>query len=172
MDLYCQHKMDAFDKAKMDALGLLYTEAGAALADCQCFEYGIALLIFHFSRIGSRGLDPSRVVLILENKVKKTAGQLIAMLKKHCTVSPGIDVALEQGLEARNFLIHRSLLDNVERFTTAEGRLVVIQEIRKARRRVQKADKLLRPFITGFSEALDGVRHEEIEKEVRRLFLE
>jgi hypothetical protein len=61
-----------------------------ALWDCQGFEYGLTLLLFHLSRIGTKGLDPVNIAKIMDNKAKKTTGQLIAMLKKHATVSAGI----------------------------------------------------------------------------------
>jgi len=35
---------------------------------------------------------------------------------------------------------------------------------------VQRADKLLRPFIVAFGAALDGVQQQEIEREARRVF--
>jgi len=161
--------MDDFEARKRELIKPLLIEAGAALCDCQQFEFGITLLLYHFSRLGTKGLDPADILLILDNKAKKTAGQLIVMLKKHLAVSAGIEEALEEGLAERNFLIHRALIDNAERFVKAETRNALIKEIRKARGKVQKADKMLRPFILGLSAALDGVEHSKIEMEIRDL---
>ena len=52
----------------------LLIEAGAALGDCQKFEFGIVLLLDHLSRIGAEGLNPADIRLILNNETKKTAG--------------------------------------------------------------------------------------------------
>jgi len=161
--------MSDFEARKKELLQPLLFEAGAALMDCQGFEFGIALLLFHFSRLGTQGLDPKKVSLIMEDKDKKTAGQLIAMLKKHLTVSDGIKTALEEALVARNRLIHRILIDNVEQIPQATKRASLVKEIRSLRSKVQKADKMLRPFINSFSEALDGVEYKKLELEFKQL---
>ncbi len=148
--------MDAFEAKKKAVLTPFFLEAGGALLDCQGFEYGMVLLLLHFSRLGAEGLDTARLCSILDNDVKVTAGQLVKMLKKYVTVSKGIEDALLAALEARNMLIHRFLLDNVERLVDSVSRNEVIVEMRQLRAEVQKADKMLRPFIQGLSEAIDG----------------
>ena len=160
--------MSDFEARKKELLQPLLFEAGAALLDCQGFEFGIALLLFHFARLGTTGLDPKKVSLILENQDKKTAGQLISLLKKHVTVSEGIETALEEALAARNTLVHRVLIDNIEQVAQAETRTSLVRDIRALRTQVQKAAKLLRPFVIAFGEALDGVQQQELEQEVRQ----
>ena len=128
------------------------------------------MLLYHFSRIGTQGLNPSDIELILDNKAKKTAGQLISMLKKHVTVSAGIEEALEEGLAARNYVIHRALIDNAEQFAKPETRAALINKIKGARRKVRKADKMLQPLILGLGAALDGLEYSELEMKVRELF--
>ena len=162
--------MSEFEERKKKLLQPLLFEAGAALMDCQGFEFGIALLLFHFARLGTVGLDPKKVQLILDNQDKKTAGQLIKLLKKHVAVSEGMEAALEKGLSARNTLIHRVLIDNAERLPQAETREALVREVRTLRTQVQRADKLLRPFIVTLGAALDDVQQQEIEREARRVF--
>ena len=149
----------------------LFLEAGAALYDCQGFEFGIGLLLFHLARLGARGLNAYRLRAILDNDEKKTAGQLASMLKSHLDVSEGIREALEDALAARNRLIHRILIDNSERMLDATERQRVIAEIRDLRRRVQRADKMVRPFIEGLSAAIDGVDFEALRSEAKDLLL-
>lgn len=107
--------------------------------------------------------------LILDNQDKKTAGQLIKLLKAHVVVSEGIETALGDGLCARNTLIHRALIDNAERLPQAESRAALVQEVRALRTQVQRADKLLRPFIVAFGATLDGVQ-QQIEREAKQMF--
>ena len=76
-----------------------------------------------------------------------------AMMKKHLLKSPltviaNIQTALDEGLKARNLLIHRVLIDNVEMFVTPESRAALVEKIRALRRKVNAADKKLRP-VTG-----------------------
>ncbi len=162
--------MDEFETRKRELLQPLLLEAGAGLMDCQSFEFGIALLLFHFGRLGVAGLDPSKIELILSNTDKKTAGQLISLLKKHLTMSDGFDQKLSDALAARNELIHRVLIDNAESLVREEGREELLKRVRQLRKTVRAADQLLRPFILAFGEALDGIRHADLEAEVRALF--
>jgi hypothetical protein len=135
--------MDEFEARKRELLRPLFFEAGAALLDCQHFEYGLALLLFHLSRFGTKNLEPTAMRRILDNQDKKTAGQLIQILKKHSTVSPGIETALAEGLESRNTIIHRVLADNIEMVPRAETRTVLVKQIRQLRRKVRNADTML-----------------------------
>jgi imidazoleglycerol phosphate synthase glutamine amidotransferase subunit HisH len=91
------------------------------------------------------------------------------MLKKHLTVSNGIEEALEDALIARNRLIHRVLIDNIEQIPQATTRTSLVKEIRTLRSKVQKADKMLRPFATAFNKALDEVDQQKLEQEFRQL---
>jgi hypothetical protein len=163
-------EMDDFEKKKLELLRPLMFEVGAAMLDCQGMEYGIALLLFHFSRLGIKGLSLQDTSRILDNQDKKTAGQLIRMLKKHVTVSAGIEDALAEGLHARNVIVHRVLIDNIEMFPKPESRAKLIKEIRVLRRKVRAADKSLSPFIKAFSAALDGIEINQLEIEVKALF--
>jgi hypothetical protein len=162
--------MSEFETRKKAMLAPLFIEAGEALADCQTFEYGLTLLLFHLARLDSTTLDPRKVALILENRDKKTAGQLIAMLKGKTKVSDGIEKALETALASRNVLIHRILIDNAEKLFQAETRASLIQEIRSLRAKVQKADKKLRPFIQAFGRTLDGFDNHQYEAEAKATF--
>lgn len=160
--------MSEFDTRKSELLQPLLFEAGAGLLDCQGFEFSVALILFYLARLGAPGLDPEKVSQILENQDKKTAGQLIELLKKHVKVSEGIEVALGEALAARNTLIHRILIDNIEHIPQAKTRATLILEIRALRTRIQKAKKLLHPFVVAFGAELDGVDQQKIEKEVRQ----
>src|SRR5579859_4121251 len=162
--------MDEFDKKKLELLRPLMFEAGAAQLDCQHLEHGIALLLFHFARLGNPGLNAAALARVMDNQDKKTLGQLIHLLKKNVRVSTGIDTALQEELDARNLVVHRVLADNIEAFPFPEKRAELVKEIRRLRRKVRHADRVLQPFILGFSEALDGVKQEEMEKEVKALF--
>jgi len=162
--------VDAFEAQKRDLLQPLLFEAGAGLMDCQAFEFGIALLLFHFARLGTPGLDPSKIESILNNSDKKTSGQLIRLLRQRLSISDGIDHALSEALTARNELVHRVLIDNIESVLRHEDREKLVKHVRHLRRTVRAADQMLRPFIAAFNEALDGVSQAKIEAEARALF--
>lgn len=163
--------MDEFETKKKELMTPLLIEMGAALIDCQGFEYGVALLLLHLSRVGVQGLDPAQHYAIMDNREKKTAGQLLAMLRKHVDVSGNMEEALADALEARNFLMHRAFIDNVERVSESASRAELVREFRTLRSRVRTGDKLIRPFVEALSSMLDGVELKRFEAEARAVML-
>lgn len=56
--------MDQFEKRKRKVLQPIFFEAGAALFDCQSFEYGIAYLLYLLARFGAGGLDTKNTIAL------------------------------------------------------------------------------------------------------------
>jgi hypothetical protein len=139
------------------ALTDLRIEAGAALHDCQTFEFGLALLLHHYARLGTPGLDANVTAKILDGDAKRTAGQLVAMMRDRLKTSDGLETALTAALRARNTIIHRFLIDNSERIMDAMTRTDVVKELGQLRSTVQKGDRAIRPFVEGLSAALDNL---------------
>jgi hypothetical protein len=159
-----------FETKKKSLLNPFLVEAGAALMDCQGFEYGIALLLYHLSRLDVDGLDTKQTTAIMENEAKKTAGQLINMLKKHIDVSEALEEKLISALDARNRIIHRIIIDNVGKLQTPEGRKALIKEINTLRSSVHLADKSIGAIINNLGKVLDGFNIEEFENKIRSKF--
>ncbi len=163
--------MDKFEKQKRKVLQPIYFEAGAALFDCQSFEYGIAYLLYLFSRFGAEGLETSIAVAILDDEEKKTAGQLVGQLKRHLKVSKGIEESLTEALKARNKLIHRYLVENVERMADPMEHDNIVKEIRSLRSRVRKAHQQLEPFVKALAEILDGINIDNVANSAKEKFM-
>jgi hypothetical protein len=163
--------MDEFEHKKKKILTPLLVEAGAALLDCQTLEYGISLLLYHFSRIGVQGLDPKRMEAIMENVEKKTVGQLISMLKQHLSMSGDLERKLKEALVARNNLIHRILVDNIEFVIDQKERHLLVKRIQVLRSKLQKANKSISPFVESFSKAIDGFDSDSAKLEVISYFI-
>jgi uncharacterized protein YutE (UPF0331/DUF86 family) len=162
---------DEFEKRKKEVLAPIFFEAGAALYDCQGFEYAIAYLLYLFSRVGKTGLDPARCAAILDDDEKKTAGQLIQMLSKHLRISEGIEEGLAKALEARNRLVHRYLIENVERLMEVREHEALVKEIRALRSTVRRSQEQLDPFVRALAESLDGVPFDTWAAEAKDTFL-
>jgi len=159
-----------FEIRKKELLNPFYIESGAALMDCQTFEYGISLLLYIFSRIGVMGLDLKDMTAIMENETKKTAGQLINTLKKYVKVSDNFEDKLNVALDARNVIIHRVIIDNIEKLQNPETRNVLIKEINTLRSKVRLADKLIRKIVNKLLKELDGFDAEEFLNEIKHNF--
>jgi hypothetical protein len=86
------------------------------------------------------------------------------------TATVNMEKAIDEGLKARNLLIHRVLIDNVEMFVTPEGRGALVKKIRALRRQVNAADKKQRPVIALLGQLIEGENMQKIEQEVRDTF--
>ncbi len=149
--------MKKFEKRKREVLQPIYFEAGAALADCQAFEFGIVYLLDLFARFGAEGLDTKNTASILDNEEKKTLGQLIGLLKKHLKVSKNLEDSLSKALKARNKLIHRYFVENIERIADPSKHEKIVKEIRLLRSQVRKSHQQLDPFVKALAKMLDGI---------------
>jgi len=163
--------MNEFEQRKKDILQPIYFGAGAALFDCQSFEYGIAYLLHLFSRLGTKGLNIDKACAILDGEEKKTAGQLIGMLKKHVDLSVTIENELASALKARNNLVHHFLIDNVERMTKVKEHDSLVAEIRLLRSKVRKSHKQLEPIIASLAALTDGLNLDDFANEVKQDFM-
>lgn len=163
--------MDEFEQRKREVLQPIYFEAGAALFECQSFEYAIAYLLYLFARFGAEGLDSNNVAAILNNEEKKTAGQLIVMLKRHLKVSDGIEQVLTKALKARNKLIHRCFIENVERMVDPKEHVKIVKEIRSLRLEVRKSRQQLEPFTKALAKKLDGLDIDDFADEAKGKFM-
>ena len=163
--------MDEFETRKKEILQPIFFEAGAGLYDCQAFEYCVAYLLFLLSRLGVPGLDPADTIAILEHEARKTAGQLVALLRQRTTMSDGIEEALADALDARNKLIHRYFTANLERLVEPTNHSSIVKEIRRLRSRVRRVQKLLDPFMKDLAESLFGLDLQKLGDDAKRQFL-
>ena len=160
-----------FEVRKKEILAPIYFEAGAALFDCQSFESSIAYFLYLLARSGKRDLNPADIAAILDGDEKKTAGQLIVLLKKKIKVSDGIESALSTALQARNKLIHRYLYENIERLMDLNEHEKIIAEIRSLRSKVRSCQEALDPFIKGLAILVDGLDIDKFTTDVKTTFL-
>jgi uncharacterized protein YutE (UPF0331/DUF86 family) len=163
--------MNDFEDIEREALQPIFLEAGATLFDCQSFEYNIAYLLYLFSRLRLISLENQKITAILEDDEKKTAGQLIHLLKQQLPVSEGLEKSLSKSLKARNKFVHRYLIDNVERFIDPLDRDQIVIEIKSLRSTIRKTHKLLEPFIKALAETVEGKSIEKFQEEAREQFI-
>ena len=164
--------MNEFEQRKKEVLQPIFFEAGAALYDCQAFEYDIAYLLFQLSRTGITELKPEKVSAILDDDEKKTAGQLIGMLKKQLPINESMKETLATALKARNKLIHRQLIENVERMIDVNEHPKMVKEISKLRSTVRRCSKELAPIIVDLTKILDGIDIDELSDQYKGKFME
>jgi len=163
--------MDEFEKKKKEHLNPVLFEAGAGLLDSQSFEYQIAYLLCLFAKLGVEGLTLTKTTAILDDNEKKTAGQLIGLLKKHIDVDSAAEQKLAKALKARNKLVHRFLIDNIERFVDAHERTLLVKEIRELRGQIRASIKSLDPLIILLSKYVENEPVDIYLKEAKGAFM-
>ena len=152
-------------------LDRIFLEAGTALLDCQGFESSLRMALFFVSILDQSSLDTNFATLILEGGDRRTAGQLIGLLRKHVTLGQDVEGELTDALELRNHLIHHYFLSNVDGFSDKQERDRIVKEIRDMRgkigRVVSKLDYICSQIASkiGYEEYLHDKA--EIQKEVR-----
>ncbi|MGB2739338.1 MAG: hypothetical protein WBC60_02140 [Cognaticolwellia sp.] len=163
--------MNEFEKKKKEHLNPVLFEAGAGLLDSQSFEYQIAYLLYLFAKLGVEGLTLKKTTAILDDDEKKTAGQLIGLLKKHIDVDGAAEQKLAKALKARNKLVHRFLIDNIERFVDADERILLVKEIRELRGQIRASIKSLDPLVVLLSKSVENEPIDMYSKEAKDAFM-
>lgn len=122
---------------------------GLAVLDSQRLEYSIGFLMllsrkdFDFS---NKNQDEEIDEYML-NLSKKTLGTLIKQLQKLIEVSDEFIERLEEALDARNYLIHRFLNHQGEKFLTKDGRIEILNLVKEKRKILYECYFFLAPFI-------------------------
>ncbi len=122
---------------------------GLAVLDSQRLEYAIGFLMlpsrkdFDFT---NKNQDDEIDEYML-NLSKKTLGTLMKQLGKLIEVSDGFIERLEEALDARNYLIHRFLNHQGEKFLTRDGRIEVLKLVKEKRKILYECYFFLDPFI-------------------------
>jgi hypothetical protein len=164
--------MKHFEETKREYLSPLMIEAGAALYDSQAFEQGLIYLLYLLSKLeGTEDLEQRSIEDILENKKKKTAGQIIGILKKHVSLTAEVEGILSDALDERNFIIHRFFTDNIERILDPKEIDNLVNDIKKRRHAMGKCRAYFDTAIKTLAEAIDGVSIDHIEKKAVETFM-
>ncbi|RJE77588.1 hypothetical protein BGP78_00875 [Pseudoalteromonas sp. MSK9-3] len=74
-------------------------------------------------------------------------------------------------LKARNKLVHRFLIDNIERFVDAQERVPLVKEIRELRGQIRASHKSLDPLVILLSKSVENEPIEMYSKEAKAAFI-
>jgi len=124
-------------------LAPVYAEFGAAIHDTQVLEFGLVLLMALATRYEDAKFDSDAVSNLSSAQAGQTIGELFrAVRKKEHFTSPERK-AIHKAINLRNDLVHRFMVDKVERLLSVEGRKDLVEELQAIRRSVQYADKII-----------------------------
>jgi hypothetical protein len=109
----------------------VYFLLGQSLHTCQSFEHAIQLTVSVLSSLGVEGILSSKAAEILEGKSPKPLGQLLDVVGKMMTINEDGEIMIGKALAARNRIIHRIIRENAEGMLTVEGRIQIVNELKK-----------------------------------------
>lgn len=100
---------------------------------------------------------------------KNTLGRLIIELKKYIQSENSSIISLELALDERNYIIHKFFNDNIEHFTTPEGRIACFGRVREARKNIHSGYVVLDSIVINMMK-IRGLDHQQILKEAELSF--
>ena len=127
-----------------------------------------------FTTLGVEAAAPEKEAVPEAEKglVEKAIDILTKLSSPHsvASVSEALEEKLMIALNSRNKIIHRVIIDNVEKLLNPESRKELIKEINTLRANVRLADKSIRTIINDLGKALDGFDTAEFENKIRSNF--
>ena len=163
--------MKTFEQLRYEAVKPILTQVGAAVYSSQRLEGAIAYLLYLLSKANAIELPTPALERILNNEDKKTAGQLIALLRKHVKLPERTESVLFTALERRNTIVHHYLTANSERMMFPKDREEMISQLRSFRDEINEAGDLLHPAISALALQVDGIDLEAGKLELKNEFV-
>jgi uncharacterized protein YutE (UPF0331/DUF86 family) len=159
----------ALEMPEQADLAPVYAEFGAAIHDTQVLEFGLVLLMALATRYDDAKFDSDAVSNLSSAQAGQTIGELFrAVRKKEHFTSPERK-AIHKAIRLRNDLVHRFMIDKVERLLSAEGRQDLMEELHAIRRAVQYADQIIASLMNHYLDEY-GATLEELQDYASSLF--
>jgi len=149
--------MKTFEQLRYDAIKPILTEVGAAVYASQRLEGSIAYLLYLLSRSNEIEIPTTFLETILNHQGKQTAGQLIALLRKHVAVPDHAEELLLVALDRRNKIVHHYLSENTLRMMVPEEREEMIRELKRYRGEIHEASDYFKPAISALLTKVEGI---------------
>jgi hypothetical protein len=147
----------------------VYAEFGAAVHDTQVLEFGLVLLMALATRYDDANFGSAAVESLASVDAGKTVGELFRAVRKKEHFTAPERKAIHKAIRLRNDLVHRFLVQKVEALLTADGRRGLLREIRRIRKAVQRADRIVASLIDRYLEEY-GTSLDELQDYAAELF--
>lgn len=162
----------AADTVNKEELEPIFYWSGLTIHSAQYFEYGLKLVLYMLVENGLIGISRKKAKQIIEGQDKKTAGQVFKIIKEIAKVDDAWINSLKAALKARNTFIHRFFIDHGELMAVPSKRDIVLQEIKRIRKTLEKGQKAIKHILDGLY-SVKGINSNNIlsalEKEIREL---
>lgn len=150
-------------------LAPIYAEFGAAVHDTQVLEFGLVLLMALATRYDDARFTKEAVRALSSAHAGQTLGELFRVVRKQEYFTSPERKAIHKAIRLRNELVHRFMVERVERVLSADGRRELLEEIRGIREAVQAADRIIASLIDRYLEEY-GTSLDELQVYASELF--
>jgi hypothetical protein len=121
----------------------VYAEFGIAMYNAQCLEREFAISLARVYYSGPNRITWAQFLNFLDSNYKKTLGKLIFEMRKTTSIPSDMESTLMEALKKRNWLVHDYFWDRAGHFLTAEGRELMINELRDTTNFLSQIDEEL-----------------------------
>jgi hypothetical protein len=117
----------------------LFLELGKAVSICQALEESLCFLHAQMTHDETQG-DKGAFEAAWDFHSSKTLGQTLVALRKRIEIPTELDEYLEEGVKARNRIVHGFVTANMRRVVDPKSRLEVQAELESLKIEVKKRD--------------------------------
>ena len=148
------------------ALDPVMLEFGATVYICQLFENSLCLLMAlvaeHLTSSDGKAFQAS-----WDFHAKKTLGGLVCALKDQINVPLDFEALLQEGVQARNKIIHGYLPNNMKRVFDLKARKEIIEELKTLRAVIRSQDlavvRIIDELLKKYGTSTDALKQQATE---------
>lgn len=149
----------------------VFAEFGGAVHTAQRLEFGLTLLLAFAVKYDEATIGKSAVERLSTNDAEKTLGELWHAVKKSEYLTRAEQKKIRKAIKERNILVHSYLIDKGEMLLTREGRVEMLNDIRRMQASLRQADEIVESLVDRYL-VENNADLEEITKQLDTLWVE
>lgn len=141
---------------------------GLCMYNLQIFEQGCVNLAVGLQIKGLTELTEKDFDNLFNKMSMKTLGQLISDVRNYVNIPTKLEKDMNNVLEKRNYIVHRFFVKHDIDFMSSNGRVEMIEELRKISENAQVIDEKVELITHSLWEKL-GLTAEVVQKELKKM---
>jgi uncharacterized protein YPO0396 len=141
---------------------------GLCMYNLQIFEQGFVNLAVGLQIKGLTELTEKDFDNLFNKMSMKTLGQLISEVRNYVNIPTKLEKDMNNVLEKRNYIVHRFFVKHDIDFMSNNGRVEMIEELRKISENAQVVDEKVELITHSLWEKL-GLTAEVVQKELKKM---
>ena len=147
----------------------VFAEFGACIQVAQVMEYGLSTLLALAGKQEGSKLPSKRFAQMNQRETAQTLGELFSSARQKEYFTDAEVKMVFRAISERNKLVHNYMIDNVEKLLNPEGREWITDDVRKRRKVIEDAGKIVESMINRYLEE-EGSSMDELKDQVEAFF--